>query len=396
MHWIKRTGETGLRIVVMGSSPGVEHAYRLDGKTLNGMLGGNTGNLAFVYAIASHLGGVATDGTPEPVRVVPWHVPAADLRGTADLIVLACANQLGPHTDLGTHATNLEAIGLPVVALGLGAQAASRDEEAVIPDGTKKWLEVIGRLAPGKAPNIGVRGEYTLRQLERLGCGDRGIVMGCPSNFINPTDIAALVSARREVPVGRVAAAVGQPYWRELAEIERAVLDLVDESDGSCIVQHGQIMVDLGQGELATMSEKDVELLRAYFRPRLSTDEFALWCRRNMLGFGTVPDWMNWLKRHDFVVGPRFHGIMLAIQAGVPGGCITHDSRTAELCDTMGIPARPASEMPKVLTRKMLPELFPFDVEGYRTKRKRLAKSYIAILSGAGVKTSSSANVLAD
>ena len=51
------------------------------------------------------------------------------------------------------------------------------------------------------------------------------------------------------------------------------------------------------------------------------------------------------MRKFDFVVGPRFHGVMLAMQAGIPGGVIAHDSRTLELCQTMGIPVRDHKEI---------------------------------------------------
>jgi len=372
----------------MGSSAGLANSYRIGAEELDARLGGNTGNLAFVNAIDLHL--------MRQGRVVPWHAPVDELKACADLVVIACANQLGRHVDLGEHADHLAAVGLPIIALGLGAQAADRARDTEIPQGTRRWLDVVAGHAPGAAPNIGVRGAYTLVQLERFGVAARAVVIGCPSNFTNlDDDVAGLVAARRAAPVRRVAAAVGQPHWPALAEIERAILDLVDATGGSCIVQHDNLMVRLGQGEFARISPDEFELLRSYFRPRLAEEEFALWSRRNMLCFGNVPAWMGWLARHDFVIGPRFHGIMLGLQAGIAVGCVAHDSRTAELCETMGIPVRAAADMPLPLTLEALPELFPFDADGYRHKRRALARAYLSILKGAGLATDARLDALA-
>lgn len=368
-----------LRVAVVGPSATVMNAYRLDTATLSGCLGGNTGNVAFVHALVQHV----ADG--DPARVMAWDVSVEQAREQADILVLACANQLGPHADLGRLATHLEAIDLPIVVVGLGAQAASRDVAAEIPDGTRRWLEVVARLAPASGPNIGVRGAYTFDQLERIGLGDRAVVTGCPSNFIDFGDVAGQVSERGRAPVRRVALAAGQPYWPMLGPVERAIADLVDATDGSCIVQHDDLMIRLGQAEFSQITPAQFERLRAYYRPALSEDEFATWCRRNMLCFGNAPSWMNWLKRHDFVLGARFHGIMLALQAGVPGGCITHDSRTAELCETMAVPARDYAAMPEKLTLEALPDLFPFDPDTYRKRRAVLAARYTELLRGCGV-----------
>jgi len=288
--------------------------------------------------------------------------------------------------DLGRHAENLEATGLPIVAIGLGAQSDSQDQPADIPEGTRRWLRVIADSAPSKAPNIGLRGAYTHAQLERLGLGDRAVVTGCPSNFTNlETDLVSEIVERSSRVPTRVASAAGQPHWPKLADLERSILDLVDETDGSCIVQHNKLMIHLGQAEFSKVSDKDYDFLRKYFRPNLDDEEFAIWCRRNMLCFGNAKTWMAWLRRHDFVMGPRFHGIMLAIQAGVPAGCFGHDSRTMEMCQTMALPAREAGSVELPLKLDDLHRLFPFDPEAYKRRRSELAQQYIRILDGANL-----------
>ncbi|MEC3905328.1 hypothetical protein VOF77_23985, partial [Leclercia adecarboxylata] len=50
-----------------------------------------------------------------------------------------------------------------------------------------------------------------------------------------------------------------------------------------------------------------------------------------------VGSWMLALKRSDFILGPRYHGVALGLQAGVPGTVIAIDSRTTELCQGTGI-----------------------------------------------------------
>ncbi|MFG1205876.1 polysaccharide pyruvyl transferase family protein [Xanthobacter flavus] len=368
-----------MRVAIMGSSAGVQNAHRMEAASLSAFHGGNLGNVAFVHALVRHLAG------GDASAVVPWHAPAEVVRERADLVVIACANQLGSHADLGDHANHLKAIGLPVVAIGLGAQSASCDAAAEIRPGTRYWVDVIADHAPSTTPNIGVRGAYTLEQLERLGHGGQAVVTGCPSNLMDCSDVAARVSVRARRPVRRVACAVGQPHWPELAGVERAILDLVDATNGSCAVQHDDLMIRLGQAEFSRISDAELEQLRAYFRPELSDEAFALWSRRTMLAFGNASAWMAWLSRHDFVLGPRFHGVVLGLQAGIPVGCITHDSRTAEMCETMGVPSRPFSEMPERLTPEALPDLFPFDPDAYRRRRAKLASAYVGLLEGCGV-----------
>jgi hypothetical protein len=117
--------------------------------------GGNTGNLAFQYAVASHLKG--------PVPIISLDAPASQVRAAGDIIVLPLANQLGKHTDLTDLAVKLEEINLPIIGVGLGAQADSRDVDIKLGSGTERWLRAIVRLRPSENPNIGVRGPYTLQ-----------------------------------------------------------------------------------------------------------------------------------------------------------------------------------------------------------------------------------------
>jgi hypothetical protein len=61
--------------------------------TSSALCGGNTGNFAFVFALHQLL-------SPD-VDVVSWEANPEMVREKYDAIVFACANQLGPHTDLG-------------------------------------------------------------------------------------------------------------------------------------------------------------------------------------------------------------------------------------------------------------------------------------------------------
>lgn len=76
---------------------------------------------------------------------------------------------------------------------------------------------------------------------------------------------------------------------------------------------------------------------------------------------------------------------MIAIQAGVPAGCITHDSRTQEMCETMGIPHRHYSEINGKITSENILDLFDFNAENYRNTRQLLLKKYLGIYDSAEV-----------
>ena len=62
------------------------------------------------------------------------------------------------------------------------------------------------------------------------------------------------------------------------------------------------------------------------------------WFRSHGVLFADAQNWMLYSKRFTLAIGPRYHGVALPIQAGVPGKVIAIDSRTEELSDTTGIP----------------------------------------------------------
>jgi Polysaccharide pyruvyl transferase len=365
------------RAVVLEGNPFIYEYYRKDAATLLRETGGNTGNLAFRFAVVNHL----VDPT-----IMPWDAPIQEIRAAGDIIVLPLANQLGGHTDLGREAHKLSQIGLPVVGLGLGAQAASLDQDIVLKDGTLAWLAAITSHAPADHPNIGVRGNYTAAQIAKVGWPNASTVTGCPSNFINTQDdIASAVTSGFKRNIRRIAVAAGIPYISSLAGIERSLADIVSLTDGAYIVQHDLEMIRLARGEFDVLGSDTFLLCKNYISPGSTNDEFKAWLRRYAHAFFDVRAWMDFVRRFDFVVGTRFHGVMLAIQAGVPAGCIAHDSRTLEMCQTMNIPVCRHSDINGTLDRRNLLDYFTFDPVRYRETRAALCENYVNLLVRADI-----------
>ena len=263
--------------------------------------------------------------------LLPWHVEPAEAREKCDLLVLAAANQLGAHNDLGLFAAHLEKIGLPMVVVGLGAQAPNMASEVRLTPGAERWARVLASLAPSAEPNIGVRGEFTRRVLERLGLGQSATTVGCPSNFLNdsPDFYARLKRAVEQRRIERLCVAAGSRHFAGTREIERRLFELVGETGGLYVAQADLAFVRWARGEAAD------EAIREFLAPSLSADDFARWRQRHAACFNDATSWLEAMRSVDFALGARFHGVMLAIQAGAPGGVIAHDSRTLELCQTI-------------------------------------------------------------
>jgi hypothetical protein len=371
-----------MKVALIATDLRAEDSYRFPSEQLLKVSGGNTGNFAYVQALWNHL-------SPH-VEIFPWHASPEKIRETCDVAVIACANQLGPHTDLEHPAQTLEKIRLPVLAVGLGAQAPTTNAKVELSAGTKRWLDVVAAYAPAKTPNIGVRGEFSRQQVERHGVASSAVVVGCPSNFINPDPClgAALGQKFRNLRLDRIAVPAGLHLWPHLKAVEQSLAELVEVTSGLYVAQSEIDMIRLSRGEWSKMGAKTATALREYIRPRLSDEEFRKWCKRYATCFPDANSWMESMRNFDFVVGARFHGVMLAIQAGTPGGVIAHDSRTLEMCETMQIPVRRFEDLPESLDLGAISSLFTFDVAAYDRARSTLGRHYVEMLTAAGIEPS--------
>ena len=169
---------------------------------------------------------------------------------------------------------------------------------------------------------------------------------------------------------------------------KRALADIVEATSGLYVAQSEIDMIRMARGEWDTMDPATFKAMRAYIRPDLSDDAFRLWCKRHATCFADATSWLELMRNFDFVVGPRFHGVMLAMQAGTPGGVIAHDSRTHEMCETMEIPVRMHSDMPARFLPSDLTALFPFQTAAYDHRRSELAGRYADMLIAAGIEPS--------
>jgi polysaccharide pyruvyl transferase WcaK-like protein len=368
---------TVTRIALYGSTAVVD-AYRSTAKDVMYYSGGNVGNFAFSNALYQHL-----KSRPD---VVPWHVSPDLVNERYDIVIFACANQLGPHTDLGGLAQLLEKVKIPIIAIGLGAQAVTSKTQVQLRPGTRRWVEVLADHAPSKQPNLGIRGEFSLNVLESIGLGAKCSIIGCPSNLTNPAlDLPSQVAQKMEEQIHRVAVPAGLQNWPALAAIEQSLASIVTETGGIYIAQSEIDMVRLSRDEATDIDPIILENLRSYIAPKKTKAEFLAWARRYADHYIDAPSWMHAMRKFDFAVGARFHGVMLALQAGVPGGVITHDSRTMEMCQTMGLAARHYTEMPPHFTSADLKTLFPFDAMAYAAKRRELAQAYTELLRAGNV-----------
>ena len=332
--------------------------------------GGNTGNVAFVFGLKQLIG--------NPTVRIEWHWKPESVRQHVDHIIVCCANQIGAHADLGGWADKLEAFGLPVTLVGLGAQSNSFDEIPDIPEGTRRFLSVVNTLRADPAhANISVRGDFTKHMLSLL--DTEAVATGCPSLLISSDlSLGRTILARQEaLPVQRVAVAAGNPWHGPSAFIERELVRIVDHHQGAYILQHPESMLQFALGERDNLTEKTVQRFLEIYPDHPTLEDLLIWYQRNAFTFVDAPNWMNFLKHFDLVVGPRYHGVALGVQAGVAGCVYTIDSRTQELCDGTAIKSVPVQTLKGLSTHDVINLSRWTEDDALRFDQNRNAKAHL-------------------
>ena len=341
-------------------------------------LAGNSGNLLFRSAIYKHIG--------RQYPQVKYGKLIKYPKSSDNLIVIPCANHLGKNSaSFGANRLkNFKGIKSPMIAIGLGAQADDKHKMPQVPSDVIEWLKIIINNAPSNYPNISVRGSFTQEVLNNLGFENKSIVLGCPSLFINDaTNLGSIIERNMKIwPPKRIAVSCGQPLKPKYEKIEAALAKLVNQYNGAYIVQHPLTMIQLAKGEFSQVDKNIIEKTNKVLVPNLNQDEFFDWCKKHMRVFFDIDAWMEYLRGFDFVFGTRIHGTMIALQAGVPAVCLTHDSRTKEMCETMKIPHIDMHQLDlENLSLEDILKQFSFDPREFDENRKSLARKYVHFLN---------------
>jgi len=359
-------------VFLMGLEPQINDSENLASSEILARSGHNLGNLVFHFALAKQL-------KFSERRVSWWEDPSViSLQG--DIGVLAGANQAGAHWDAGELAGKFRLLNCRLVMVGLGAQSPTRQILPNIPTRTLEWFVEIAARTQHGVRNIGVRGDFSRSVLEHYGLSESIEVVGCPSLFISPLpNLGQHIQARADT-IDRIAVVAGHTGWPHLKLIEQSLVRLVAQSDGSYIAQSDEDLIQLCRGEAEKLDPAVLERCRLYLAPDLGDSAFINWANRYGRLFTDVERWMEHLRQFDFVIGTRYHGVALGIQAGIPGLVIAHDSRTIELCVTTGVPYRLASNFPEEINVPDLIEIAAFDATQFDQNRRNRARRYLRFM----------------
>ncbi len=355
------------RVAILGN-PTINYYFHKTTSEIFDQAGKNTGNQLFRFAIYSHIS--------SPKQIVDFNTDPEYIKNNFDILVIPSANQVNPAWDLGSRAKFIEQCQLPVLVIGLGAQAPQLefDEKLELQPGTIRYLKVISEYSK----RIAVRGKFTVRCLQQYGI-ENTVVMGCPSIFLSPrSNLGQIIEPKYQKQIVKLSVASGSCPPNKIHQlVERKLIDLVDSYQGHYICQAPQDLIALSRSRIEEIQQLDyLQKIHSYLMPKVSDSEFVSFARRHFVSFWNVESWLEFLSTCDFSLGKRIHGNIAAIQAETPALVITHDSRTKELCNTMKIPNMAMKEFLKTHDLIDLIEKISFNGTIFDQNRFGLAKIY--------------------
>lgn len=308
--------------------------------------GNNSGNLFIGEAVRSHIN-----------RLYPGtHIEHYDfdkirstngrsIRDDFDYIVMAASNMLNPSTAFGFVAKFVEDSGLPLVIIGIGAQAESESDMYQISPGTLRLMQYA---AESSKNGIGVRGSFTANILEHHGVKNIRII-GCPTFYKNSGMDFKVTRAPNsdEIKTAAVSFKRDRNKYeadRILARIQRDIFEVSMSRGFFCIEQAH--FAEAWMSHTQSIDAERIKGIQKYFGiPDDRREELISYVKDRISIFFKYRPWKEVIEKCEFAFGARFHGNMMAMTSGVPSIWITHDSRTAELCDTLGLPSVTVQEI---------------------------------------------------
>ncbi|WP_165820004.1 polysaccharide pyruvyl transferase family protein [Microvirga sp. KLBC 81] len=359
-------------IISTGGDGAISGSAQMETRDLYSLCGFNTGNLAFWYGISRHIA--------DEKDYIPWSFDPDEVREKYDILVFPAANQISADNDLGYFADRFERTGLPCIILGLGAQAPKIGAKFQIPAGTRRWLDIISE----RSTMLGVRGTYTAEVLSTLGIHNVEVT-GCPSFFINPSvTLGSEIERKLFGATKQVAFCQGELNANQLG-VEQKIFEWAYTQRAPYICQAPDRMVSLARGRLSELSRAEVEEIWRFLAPGILTEEFIQFAQQFFKVFFDATVWLEYLKPFDLSIGSRLHGNILAVQAGVPGIIVPHDSRTNELAVTGQLPIVDADTFLQCADIERIKDAVEFDGATFNKTRRELAARMAAIIRDSGL-----------
>jgi hypothetical protein len=317
-----------MTIHIIGTTGVINGHHKKNSTNLFNLVGKNTGNVLFQYAVNSIIKGKK--------QFYNWDFDPHKINELGGVIVIPCANFAHPDFDLTTWADKLDQTHLPVISMGLGAQIFNDPRELRLKQGTLRFLKILSE----RAQKIWVRGFKSAEALAQFGILNT-IPLGCPSNFINAdVNLGKKIAEKTKLPINAVTFCPS--FYNRNSPIELEVFSQYKSRIRSIIIQEPLSLIRNIRDKIKL--EKNASVDEEYgLLEVLEKDDLILYDRLKTVFF-SADAWIEYLKPSDLCIGARIHGILAAWQAGVPSIVNAFDERIGELAEIMCLPFHRFSE----------------------------------------------------
>tara|TARA_A100001037_G_scaffold206412_1_gene184704 strand:- start:13941 stop:15137 length:1197 start_codon:yes stop_codon:yes gene_type:complete len=388
---IEETGATmsdPAGITILGTAGSVVDSPRLTTAQRLKIAGNNTGNLVFQYAVTRLL-------APKKTYIPTATMPAFDADAVAGsrYLVFPAANHLRPGADWRNLNKLLRDVDLPLVILGLGAQAPSSNDPQAIDQILKdSQVRMLADIIRERAVLVTARGAFSAEVCARLGIETE--ILGCPSLLINPDptlgrQLAKALERLQESPRSlRVVMTAAAPF--EIAkhamrrDLEARFFQWTVDRDGLYVQQSGgEEIVALSAGAHRADTLQTAQAVRPIIYPEGTPERFIQHINSRHRIFWNAAEWIAAMRGADIAFGSRLHGNMAALAAGVPALFVPHDARTEELIDTMKLAYLKATDVPDSFEQTI--NQVEFDGEAFDKNRAMLSVRFKQAMARIGV-----------
>lgn len=328
-------------------------------------LGGNSGNLMFLYGTMNVLTTSATECVSTHYQKSWTEEEIEDINQNYAALILPLADAFRADfmPTLRAYTNLIRQLKIPVVVNGVGLRAAY-EPQLETPRPFDADVKAFVKEVLNHSSMLGLRGAITGEYLSKLGfIPERDYtIIGCPSLYTYGS-----LEANKSTGSGSIAVSLNGLVPPNLKDF---YVNLLEKHPNTHLIQQRRVeLLDLYYNRKKDLSTNVAEFAnRNIFQ---SFDYSELKAEDRVHFFTSVPSWIEYMKRFDLFVGSRFHGTVAAILAGVPALLTPFDARTREFADYHQIPTIADKELGRELQESELVQLAA-NSDFYRAHQRNL------------------------
>jgi hypothetical protein len=254
------------------------------------------------------------------------------IRAEYQTCIFATANILNADFNLTEEVRVLEALDLPTIFLSIGVQRRSDLAKDPHP-GVSRFIDYLSR----PTSHCFTRGSYAATFLRSRNVANVYEAC-CPSAFNHADNIIAGMRRLRDLDAGRLGETWVNGYLGDHAGAVDDLTQFAGRSERTAYLLQDEPLLfgitDNLVGEPAAYDETSARLAK---RPAC---DVAAGSNQpiDFLAFFSPDHWRLRASVVDLSIGRRFHGNLVALQAGRPAIFIAHDDRVTEMLEAVGLP----------------------------------------------------------